>query len=185
MFEQAAVDAARDRQAASTGVPCAPDIPGRPEPDSSVTPSDNASASEPQAPSATSVQSSLQAQLPRHLHHLIPPAANATSATHPFPMPTPTAQIPLEEQAQTTAEYMSICRSFIDQLRSGSAPWLLQRLNNTYGSMPEDPSEFSYWMALVMPIDEYEKARLLPIRSPRLRLKLIVHWVDSLRSSWW
>jgi hypothetical protein len=36
-----------------------------------------------------------------------------------------------------------------------------------------------------MPIDEYEKARLLPIRSPRLRLKLIVHWVESLRSSWW
>jgi len=68
--------------------------------------------------------------------------------------------------------------------------------------MPEDPSEFSYWMALVcplppqvyaaavtdeqvMPIDEYEKARLLPIRSARLRLKLIVHWIDSLRSSWW
>lgn len=94
---------------------------------------------------------------------------------------------------------MNICRSFIDQLRSGSAPWLLQRLNNTYGTMPTDPSEFSYWMALasrivpgctgtdgqVMPIDEYEKARLLPIRSPRLRLKLIVHWVESLRSSWW
>ncbi|ORY23131.1 PUA-like domain-containing protein [Naematelia encephala] len=85
----------------------------------------------------------------------------------------------------TTEEYMAMCRSFIEQLRSGSAPWLLQRLNNTYGSMPDDPSEFSYWMALVMPIDEYEKARLLPIRSPRLRLKLIVHWVESLRSSWW
>ena len=80
---------------------------------------------------------------------------------------------------------MGICRSFIDQLRSGSAPWLLQRLNNTYGHMPDDPSEFSYWMALVMPIDEYEKARLLPIRCARLRLKLIVHWIDSLRSSWW
>lgn len=90
-----------------------------------------------------------------------------------------------DDGPQTTAELMSICRSFIDQLRSGSAPWLLQRLNNTYGSMPTDPSEFSYWMALVMPIDEYEKARLLPIRSPRLRLKVIVHWVESLRGSWW
>ncbi|KAK8858937.1 hypothetical protein IAR55_003168 [Kwoniella newhampshirensis] len=90
-----------------------------------------------------------------------------------------------DDTPETTEELMSVCRAFIDQLRSGSAPWLLQRLNNTYGSMPEDPSEFSYWMALVMPIDEYEKARLLPIRSPRLRLKLIVHWVESLRSSWW
>ncbi|WWC89599.1 uncharacterized protein L201_004524 [Kwoniella dendrophila CBS 6074] len=90
-----------------------------------------------------------------------------------------------DDTPETTEELMAICQAFIDQLRSGSAPWLLQRLNNTYGSMPTDPSEFSYWMALVMPIDEYEKARLLPIRSPRLRLKLIVHWVESLRSSWW
>jgi Lon protease-like protein len=36
-----------------------------------------------------------------------------------------------------------------------------------------------------MPIDEYEKARLLPIRSARLRLRLIAHWVEQLRSSWW
>jgi Lon protease-like protein len=91
----------------------------------------------------------------------------------------------MNDTPHSTVELMNICRSFIDQLRSGSAPWLLQRLNNTYGSMPTDPSEFSYWMALVMPIDEFEKARLLPIRSPRLRLKLIVHWVESLRSSWW
>lgn len=54
-----------------------------------------------------------------------------------------------EETPQTTQELMQICKSFIEQLRSGSAPWLLQRLNNTYGSMPSDPSEFSYWMALV------------------------------------
>ena len=57
--------------------------------------------------------------------------------------------IPAELAAQTTEEYMTICRGFIEQLRSGSAPWLLQRLNNTYGTMPTDPSEFSYWMALV------------------------------------
>ncbi|GFZ44258.1 hypothetical protein JCM24511_01980 [Saitozyma sp. JCM 24511] len=107
-----------------------------------------------------------------------PPGAPPTLPLAPGP-PAP------DETPHTTEELMAICRSFIDQLRSGSAPWLLQRLNNTYGTMPTDPSEFSYWMALVMPIDEYEKARLLPIRSPRLRLKLIVHWVESLRSSWW
>ena len=112
-----------------------------------------------------------------------------------IPLAQPTAA---EEEAQTTEAYMVICRAFIEQLRSGSAPWLLQRLNNTYGTMPTDACEFSYWMALVsliklahmlmvqvMPIDEYEKARLLPIRSTRLRLKLIVHWIESLRSSWW
>lgn len=105
------------------------------------------------------------------------------------------------EVEPSTEELVATCKAFIEQLRSGSAPWLLQRLNNTYGPMPEDPSLFSYWMALVsdskgeensrsislqvMPIDEYEKARLLPIRSARLRLRLIAHWVDQLRSSWW
>ncbi|WVR07304.1 hypothetical protein IAU60_004345 [Kwoniella sp. DSM 27419] len=102
-------------------------------------------------------------------------AANAQSA------PAPT----VDDTPETTAELMAICQTFIEQLRSGSAPWLLQRLNNTYGVMPTNPGEFSYWMALVMPIDEYEKAKLLPIRSARLRLKLIVHWIESLRSSWW
>lgn len=61
----------------------------------------------------------------------------------------PPAPLPVEDLVLSTDEYMNICRSFISQLESGSAPWLLQRLNNTYGRMPTDPSEFSYWMALV------------------------------------
>jgi Lon protease-like protein len=55
------------------------------------------------------------------------------------------------EVEPSTEELMRTCKAFIDQLRSGSAPWLLQRLNNTYGPMPEDPSLFSFWMALVSP----------------------------------
>ena len=70
---------------------------------------------------------------------------SSPSLGHPLPQ----APLPVDDQVQTTEEYMNICRSFISQLESGSAPWLLQRLNNTYGRMPTDPSEFSYWMALV------------------------------------
>jgi Lon protease-like protein len=86
---------------------------------------------------------------------------------------------------QTNEELMEICRNFLTQLRAGTAPWVVQRLNNTYGPMPEDASSFSFWMALVLPIDEHEKAKLLPIKSPRLRLKLIVHWIEELNSNWW
>lgn len=53
------------------------------------------------------------------------------------------------EVEPSTEELMASCKAFIEQLRSGSAPWLLQRLNNTYGPMPDDPSLFSFWMALV------------------------------------
>jgi len=133
-------------------------------------------------PSGLGIAPGPQPQMPNPMNMTMNP-----NSTFPHTLTAPPSA-PGEDpstQAQTTEELMAICRAFIEQLRSGSAPWLTQRLNNTYGTMPEGPDEFSYWMALVMPIDDYEKARLLPIRSPRLRLKLIVHWVESLRSSWW
>ncbi|KAJ1025916.1 hypothetical protein NDA16_002542 [Ustilago loliicola] len=118
----------------------------------------------------------------------ITPAADANSAITeeengedgmlPFkPVP---AQPSIEELTE-------ICTSFIETLRSGSAPWLLSRLNHTYGPMPsaDEVERLGYWMALVMPIDEHEKAKLLPIRSRRLRLCLVVHWIEQLRQSWW
>uniref|UniRef100_V5GTH9 glutathione peroxidase n=2 Tax=Kalmanozyma brasiliensis (strain GHG001) TaxID=1365824 RepID=V5GTH9_KALBG len=69
-------------------------------------------------------------------------------------------------------ELTDICTTFIETLRSGSAPWLLSRLNHTYGPMPsaDEVERLGYWMALVMPIDEHEKAKLLPIRSSALSI---------------
>ncbi|KAF7352771.1 hypothetical protein MVEN_01243700 [Mycena venus] len=64
-------------------------------------------------------------------------------------------------------------------------PWVVQRLNNVYGAPPTDPAQFAYWVALVLPIDEFEKAKLLPIRSARLRLRLVVHWIEQLNNNWW
>ena len=97
---------------------------------------------------------------------------------------------------------MNKCRTFVEQLRDGAAPWIVQKLNDSYGNMPTDMSNFSFWVALVrfsssmvqggesrislqvLPIDEYEKAKLLPIRSARLRLKLVAHWIDQLNGNW-
>lgn len=106
----------------------------------------------------------------------------------------PTAMPPSNE------ELIAICHAFLEQLRNGTAPWVVQRLNSTYGPMPTDPSDFSFWMALVtyslvlflrhslvpqvLPIDDHEKAKLLPIKSYRLRLRLVVHWIEQLNSNW-
>ncbi|KAI0650698.1 PUA-like domain-containing protein [Trametes meyenii] len=87
-------------------------------------------------------------------------------------------------RAPTNAELMAKCHAFIDQMREGT-PWVVQHLNNNYVPMPSDPASFSFWMALLLPIDEHEKAKLLPIRSPRLRLRLVVHWIEQLNSNWW
>ncbi|KAF8529026.1 PUA-like domain-containing protein [Hysterangium stoloniferum] len=84
----------------------------------------------------------------------------------------------------TNEELIQFCHSFLDKLRNRTAPWVVQRLNHTYGPEPDDPISFSFWMALVLPIDEYEKAKLLPIRSPQLRLRLVVHWIERLNNTW-
>ncbi|ORY77261.1 hypothetical protein BCR35DRAFT_332642 [Leucosporidium creatinivorum] len=85
----------------------------------------------------------------------------------------------------STEQLMRICLDFVQTLRSGSAPWVIQRLNNTIGPMPEAPADFSFWMAEVMPVDDQVKAALLQIRSPRERLRLIVFWIEQFRGSWW
>ncbi|KAF8138267.1 PUA-like domain-containing protein [Boletus edulis] len=82
---------------------------------------------------------------------------------------------------------LEICHTFLDQLRAGTAPWVVQRLNYTYGPQPPDtdPGAFSFWMGMVLPIDEHEKAKLLPVKSARLRLRMVVGWIEQLNSNWW
>ncbi|KAI0750836.1 PUA-like domain-containing protein [Daedaleopsis nitida] len=90
---------------------------------------------------------------------------------------------PAAKRAPTNAELIAKCHAFIEQTRQGT-PWVVQHLHNNYVAMPTDPASFSFWMALLLPIDEHEKAKLLPIRSPRLRLRLVVHWIEQLNSHW-
>lgn len=85
----------------------------------------------------------------------------------------------------TNQDLMNTCKAFLDRLQRGAAPWVVQRLSSTYGKMPTDPALFSFWVALVLPLEEHEKAKLLPIRSARLRLVLVVHWIQELNNNWW
>ncbi|KAF8607611.1 hypothetical protein BDV93DRAFT_519641 [Ceratobasidium sp. AG-I] len=113
-----------------------------------------------------------------------PPEVEAEIERNAMMNPTESA-LPLRGIEQSNQELVDVCRRFLDQLRNGTAPWVVQRLNNTYGPMPTDVSSFSFWVALVLPIDEQEKAKLLPIRSARMRLRLVVHWIEQLNNNWW
>ncbi|OBZ76043.1 LON peptidase N-terminal domain and RING finger protein 1 [Grifola frondosa] len=106
-----------------------------------------------------------------------PPGLDACSVSRATLLPT----LP---RVPTNEELMAKCHAFLDQMREGT-PWVVQHLNNAYVPMPNDPASFSFWMALILPIDDHEKAKLLPIRSPRLRLRLVVHWIEQLNSNWW
>jgi Lon protease-like protein len=61
----------------------------------------------------------------------------------------PTVVPRLRVKAPGDEELMRTCKAFLEQLRAGTAPWVVQRLNNTYGPMPTDAASFSFWMALV------------------------------------
>lgn len=71
---------------------------------------------------------------------------------HPYPETNPDGTLMDTPADMSTADLLLVCQSFVNHLRSGSAPWLLQRLNNTYGPMPSDPSLCSFWMASVSPL---------------------------------
>lgn len=82
--------------------------------------------------------------------------------TSPPPGAPGQGQPPAEQAIElSTAQLMNVCLEFVQTLRSGSAPWVLQRLNNTIGPMPTNASDFSFWMAEVMPVDDHVKAALL------------------------
>jgi len=119
----------------------------------------------------------------------VPPTMRMPSTPPPTNLQnSPQLRNPNPESHQPDASneaLMNKCRVFVEHLREGATPWIVQKLNNSYGNMPTDASNFSFWIALVLPIEEHEKAKLLPIRSARLRLKLVAHWIDQLNSNWW
>jgi hypothetical protein len=110
--------------------------------------------------------------------------SSSPSISSPQPQPKPLPSLVLPHHP-VNAELMDKCRSFLDRLQRGTAPWVVQRLRSTYGSIPTDPASFSFWVGFILPIDEREKAKLLPIRSPRLRLLLVVHWIEQLNNNWY
>lgn len=75
----------------------------------------------------------------------------------------PNADAPSDAPEVSTEELVAKCREFVEALRTGSTPWLLQRLNSSLPPMPDDPRKFTWWMAMLMPIDDHEKAKLLQV----------------------
>ncbi|RUS16730.1 PUA-like domain-containing protein [Jimgerdemannia flammicorona] len=93
--------------------------------------------------------------------------------------------LPEYERQLSTAEMITKARAFIDALKNTSAPWLLQRLSTTYGEMPEDPCEFAWWCAALMPVEEFDKYKILQTTTVRDRMLIINGWIDTLREQWW
>jgi Lon protease-like protein len=88
------------------------------------------------------------------------------------------------DSLSTTALY-AICATFIQKMQSISAPWLHERVLRAYGNPPDDPAQFPYWFASILPISDEEKYRLIPTTSVRERLKICARWVGGIERSRW
>ncbi|KAF5389047.1 hypothetical protein D9757_004896 [Collybiopsis confluens] len=101
--------------------------------------------------------------------------ASPSSSSLPFSEPEPSRHLPL-----STRQLIEHCNYFLSQLHTSTTPWVVQRLSYTHGPAPPsdpldptfDASTFSFYVGMVLPIDDWEKAKLLPVRSVRMRLKM-------------
>ncbi|KAJ3930061.1 MAG: PUA-like domain-containing protein [Lentinula lateritia] len=115
-------------------------------------------------------------------------SSSSSSESSSVVFPTPPPPLPL-----STRLLIEHCTSFLSQLHTSTTPWVVQRLSYTHGPPPpSDPSDpafdagtFSFYVGMVLPIDDWEKAKLLPVRSVRMRLKMCVWWIEGLRQHWW
>jgi Lon protease-like protein len=74
---------------------------------------------------------------------------------------------------------------FVNRMRANSAPWLHQRIIDAYGGPPDDPAQFPYWFASILPIADLEKYQLLKTTSVRERLKIVVRWIQRIERQRW
>lgn len=84
-----------------------------------------------------------------------------------------------------TSELMRICTEFVEQNRASNPPWLRGRILEAYGEPPTDAATFPYWFASVLPLQDYEKYKLLPLTSKRERLKVAVKWIRHIQTTRW
>jgi hypothetical protein len=98
------------------------------------------------------------------LQHSDVATSSISTAESPLTSPTTSSAQPSSSTAQiphppslaplSNAELMAKCHVFVEQLREGAAPWVVQKMNESYGPMPTNPANFSFWMAMVyIPVD--------------------------------
>ena len=89
-------------------------------------------------------------------------------------------------ERESTSHLIAHARDFILSLRHDSAPWLLRRVTSTYGEVPDNDAQgFCWWLASVIPVDEYEKYDLLKVRNLRHRYITLCRWINNLERQWW
>ncbi|PHZ12790.1 uncharacterized protein RHIMIDRAFT_251706 [Rhizopus microsporus ATCC 52813] len=76
--------------------------------------------------------------------------------------------------------------SFCNAVQGLLGPVWLQSVQNIHGPLPSpnDPISFCWWAAIILPVANQDRYRLLEIDSLMDRLTLIVSWIHDLETQW-
>lgn len=134
------------------------------------------SSSEPSAANAAT----------RDAHARVEASAGSQGGSSPSLVLPPLGDDGTRPEQPTSPELIKTCVDFIEMLRTDTAPGLFDQIVATYGPVPHalETDKLGWWLGMVLPIDEIAKSTLLPIRSPRRRLEMIVSWIDRIQSQW-
>ena len=74
---------------------------------------------------------------------------------------------------------------FVSRTQDRSLPWLTDQMLRIYGPPPQDPANFPWWLASILPIINEEKYRLLGTSNVRERLKICGAWILATQKVPW
>ncbi|KAF9412041.1 hypothetical protein BGZ94_001161 [Podila epigama] len=80
-------------------------------------------------------------------------------------------------------ELMDILLTFVAHMQDRLGPLATQRLQREFGEMIEDNGQyFSFWVASILPVRNYQKYELLKQTSVRQRLLTVVGWIRDIET---
>lgn len=85
----------------------------------------------------------------------------------------------------TTQELFRFVHDFVSRTQDRSLPWLTDQMLRIYGPPPQDPANFPWWLASILPIINEEKYRLLGTSNVRERLKICGAWILATQKVPW
>ncbi|KAF9371736.1 hypothetical protein CPB97_001759, partial [Podila verticillata] len=78
-------------------------------------------------------------------------------------------------------QLLDILLAFVSHMQDRLGPLATQRLQREFGEMVEDNGEyFSFWVASILPVRNYQKYELLKQTSVRRRLLTVVGWIREI-----
>ncbi|KAG0024897.1 hypothetical protein BGZ80_000025, partial [Entomortierella chlamydospora] len=115
--------------------------------------------------------------------------APRSDSTHSTVNSTPSYELDLRDlhklklETLSQKQLMQILVAFVAHMQDRLGPMATRRLQREYGNIVEDDGQaFSFWVASILPMCEYQKYELLRVTSVRQRLLTVLNWIKTIEN---